>query len=127
VKEKIWANDYVNMAKLLNIRSNSSPKTKSYTINANSSTGDDALTFSFGAPKRKITSFPQWQSAFAIFSSVYLDKFPTLSKQLIVYEAAIQDLMERGGGVTGFFMTKVSVITWPSTLVVGMNPSGNCG
>jgi hypothetical protein len=73
-----------------------STEKQSFTINGTNA-DEDVLTFSFGLPKRKITSFSQWQKAFAIFSSAYLDKFPTLSKQLLTYEAAVKDLMESGG------------------------------
>ncbi|XP_064632926.1 uncharacterized protein LOC135491161 [Lineus longissimus] len=91
-KEKIWAN--VDIAKLLNP---ASQKKQSFKVNGTGTDGDETLTFSFGVPKVKITSFSQWQSAFAIFQSIYLDKFPAVSKQLLSYEASVKDLMVRGG------------------------------
>ena len=71
IKEKIWANQYVELGLLLHPH-----EVDKYSMAMSTASGSPSLCLLPRKPKR-ISTLDQWNSAFNIFMTIYLTKFPT--------------------------------------------------
>ena len=96
-KQKIWADEYVDLASLLRQQG---PDSDSYSLSF-SAGGDDRMPSISLAPRRKqsIISFTQWSQAFQVMMSVYLSQPARAADApaLLKCQQVMQDLAERGG------------------------------
>ena len=91
IKHKIWANEFIDLNQLIK------PSTHdSFNITMSSDAGVPSLCL---LPKinRSIATTDQWNSAFTIFMSIYLTKFPFQAHDILKYSRTINDLKKKGG------------------------------
>ena len=86
VKNKIWADEYVNLASLLD---NNRPDDISVTLKK--SAGQPIILLS-NSSKKEIVNIDQWTRAFLIFSAVYAEKKPIEAGSLFKYISLIRDM-----------------------------------
>lgn len=102
VKEKIWAQEYVELSLCL---PRSSFGTEEYALSVNKQAGGSAtLSFAPTEKPRQIESFEQWQRAFEIFSAVILSN-PMRSSEaagLLKYGQTIRELYQCNANWRGY-------------------------
>lgn len=96
LKQKIWANDYVDLAILL------TPADRDhFNISMSTGSGDPALCL---IPKKqaKINSIEMWNTAFNIYMSVFLQKFPEEAMPLLKHTETVHILAQKGGDFVAY-------------------------
>lgn len=89
LKTKIWSNQFVDLCLLLSRRT-----TQSYNIQLQ----DNQLTM---VPKKKVfqLNIEQWNQAFTIYMSIYVEKFPNQAANMLQYIGHIQEMAQESGEV----------------------------
>ena len=97
LKQKIWSNEFIELSQLL--KGNSEPE--HFNITMSSGSGVPSLCL---LPKKRqgISSIDQWNTAFTIFMSVYLTKFPLEAKAILKYSETVNVLQKKGGNFLAF-------------------------
>lgn len=75
-KEKIWSNDYIDLAKLLH--TDPSVEKQHQLVFE-----DGQIKVKPNSKEKKITNISEWTDAFLIFSAVYLKKFPEQTQAML--------------------------------------------
>ena len=90
LKQNIWSNEFIELSQLL--KGNSEPE--HFNITMSSGSGVPSLCL---LPKKRqgITSIDQWNTAFTIFMSVYLTKFPLEAKAILKYSETVNVLQKK--------------------------------
>lgn len=95
IKQKIWADKYVNFDELL-------PNFRKPIINHNIELqrkyGSSTFTLCKAAPRQTIRTIYQWTSAFMRFLAIYSQKFPTLTADVLKHAEIVRDLASRRSG-----------------------------
>ena len=86
VKNKIWADEYINLASLLDIN-----RQDDISVTLKKSAGQPIISLS-NSSKKEIVNIDQWTRAFLIFSAVYAEKKPIEAGSLFKYIALIRDM-----------------------------------
>ena len=96
IKQKIWANEYVDLVQLLK-----PSDWGQYSLALTTGTGAPALCLQ---PKRKTTivSIDQWCSAFNIFMTIFLTKFQTQAQSILQYCETVRRIEKAGGDFVSF-------------------------
>ena len=96
VKQKIWANEYVELSQLLKPQ-----EWDQYDISMSNINNGPSLCLK---PKRhsKLNSIDQWISAFNIYMSIYISKYTDQSKSMIKYIEMIRSISKNGGDFISF-------------------------
>lgn len=94
VKQQIWADDYFDLALLLN-KNAASPPEASFSLDLEGPTP----TFKSAIPKAsvKITSILQWIEAFEIFMAIYTQRLPLSCAALVKHSQNVRELYSLGG------------------------------
>ncbi len=95
IKQKIWAEEYIDLACLL--PRNDTLSTVQTTCSENSST----VVVNQGKPKL-IQNFGEWFRLFNTFVAIYMKKYPEEGPQLMTY-------MDKFSHIPGGYMTKISI------------------
>ena len=95
IRQKIWANEFVDLGILLVRPVNQNRFQLSVGQVAESSQSTTLLLEPAEKPKR-IANIDQWLSAFQVYVGVYTAKYPQDSPALMKYISIIRDLAERG-------------------------------
>ena len=100
-KAKIWTNEFLDLGVLL------CPivRTKMGWVMDPEHEGKVNL-MQWAQPTRRITTIQQWNKAFAIFTAIYVEKFPDELQELLAYARNVQRIAERGGGIGRVMMPK---------------------
>ena len=89
IKAKIWADEYIDFARLLSAETES----QQYSFKVNGSSGSSPVLSLEPTNKiRPITRFEQWQSAFEVFVAVFTERLPQSAPSLMKYGAVIREL-----------------------------------
>ena len=96
IKQKIWANEYFDLAQLLK-----QSDWGQYSLALTTGTGAPALCLQ---PKRKtkIVSIDQWCSVFNIFMTIFLTKFPTQAQSILQYCETVRRNEKADGDFVSF-------------------------
>ena len=94
---KIWANEYVEIGGLLDPFQVSQSK-----ITVQKAANGDSSLCLMPANKKVPKSINEWTSAFAIFSSVYIKKFPNKGGKLLKYGELVRRIAHDGGDFHGY-------------------------
>ena len=89
IRSKIWANEYVEMASLVEHRSE-----PEFSVVAR---GQSEFRIIQQAPPKKIDHIGQWNSAFMIYLAIYCKKYPNQISNLIQYSKRVRSLASKGG------------------------------
>ena len=92
IKEKIWANEYIDFGLLLN----PSQAGQSNIIVQNTASGNGSSCL-IPSNKKVPKTINDWLSAFAIFGSVYIAKYPRDGSSLLKYGEIIRQIAGEGG------------------------------
>ena len=91
--QKIWANEYINLALLLK---NSVELQDFFSSGVLHLTGGGHLeTRPESTAKDKVSNIEKWTDAFLIFSSIYLKRYPNKSQELLQYMSIIREAASR--------------------------------
>lgn len=82
-KEKIWSNDYIDLAKLLH--TDPSVEKQHQLVFE-----DGQIKVKPNSKEKKITNISEWTDAFLIFSAVYLKKFPEQTQAMLKFLSSIR-------------------------------------
>lgn len=100
VKEKIWSNQFVELGDLLN------PKfADSYSLSLSQGQGGGGAKVALipDSKSRPIHEIERWTSAFHIYASVYMEKFPLEGPGLMKYAERVRDLARLHQGLAWRF------------------------
>ena len=91
MKQKIWSNEYIDLAQLLK-----PSDWGQYSLALTTGTGAPALCLQ---PKRKakLVSINQWCSAFNLFMTNFLTKFPSQAQSILQYCETVRRIEKAGG------------------------------
>ncbi|XP_033730644.1 uncharacterized protein LOC117320063 [Pecten maximus] len=94
LKNKIWQNKYIDLAKLL-------PQTKPFTSDSISfqSTGRSQFKVTKSKQKMVLNNIEQWTTAFLRFVAIYSERFPKEIPQVIKHGELVRDLASRRTGM----------------------------
>ena len=91
--QKIWANEYINLALLLK---NSVELRDFFSSGVLHLTGGGRLEMKpESTAKDKVSNIEKWTDAFLIFSSIYLKRYPNKSQELLQYMSIIREAASR--------------------------------
>ncbi|CAH3107526.1 unnamed protein product [Porites lobata] len=98
LKNKIWAEEFVNFGSLLDM----SPNPDKFALSITAPTagiGSKTPNFTFEPVHnaKKLTSIHEWVSAFHSFVAVYCEKFPRETPNLMQFCETVRDIATRGG------------------------------
>ena len=94
IKEKIWANQYVELGLLLHPH-----ELDKYCMAMSTASGSPSLCLLPRKPKQ-ISTLDQWNSAFNIFMTIYLTKFPTQAVAVLKHSETINQLGKKANKAT---------------------------
>ena len=97
LKAKIFANEYVDFGALLSSSPNNDGKYSLSMSPSIGSTSQPQLTLEPLANTKRVHSIHQWVSAFTIFVSIYCEKSPSETPQLMKYCEVVRDLALKAG------------------------------
>lgn len=89
-KEKIWADDYIELRSLLSTEVASDP----WSITLAPSTIALRSNYNNSQHKKPPLSFHEWTEAFHIYTTIYVQKFPQEAQNMIKYMSQIRELYD---------------------------------
>ncbi len=93
IKNKIWSGRYVNLRDLYDMDKPEVPQPSTLAIKQEPGQNP---TLVYMAAKRRPLSIQAWTSAWHVFISVYIQKFPDEIQALLVYEQDVNSLANQG-------------------------------
>ena len=94
IKEKIWANQYVELGLLLHPH-----ELDKYCMAMSTASGSLSLCLLPRKPKQ-ISTLDQWNSVFNIFMTIYLTKFPTQAVAVLKHSETVNQLGKKANKAT---------------------------
>jgi len=91
IKDKIWSNQFVDLASLLDTRADGSQALRLVSVEG------EPIRFTTQKPDSKINSLGKWTDAFMVFMTVYTRKYPHETAHLMAYMQLIKRLALKGG------------------------------
>ena len=86
IKDKIWANQYVELGVLIHPQ-----EVDKYSMAMSTASGSPSLCL-IPQKQKQITTLDQWNSAFNIFMTIYLTKFPTEAVAMLKHAETVNQL-----------------------------------
>ena len=111
IKEKVWANQYVELGLLLHPH-----EVDKYSMAMSTASGSPSLCLLPRKPKQ-ISTLDQWNSAFNIFMTIYLTKFPTQAVAMLKHSETVNQLAKKGGDFIRYdenvrYLRQSKVMAW---------------